>query len=187
MCPLSCPPWGSHNQKPPPSLTYLCYTIYNPALVHVVFQEDIPSFNTSTPIDSVIANASDTSSDHNHSPQSHPLDTSDADDTSHMPYAPRPHRLRSHPVCYGELVAHLSDYPPVRITTCCDPEQGKAKEDIVEHPNVAQLVICSTHHSTGASDSAIDLLPVKRRCRVDVVPCCPLKCISAGMARSDAT
>jgi hypothetical protein len=93
--------------------------------VHVVFQKDNPSFTALTPIDSAMSDTSDTVSHHDHSPQSHPLDTRDADDTSDLHDAARPHRLRYHPIRYGELVAHMSDYPRVRVTACSDPEQRK--------------------------------------------------------------
>jgi hypothetical protein len=46
---------------------------------------------------------------------------------------------------YGELVAHLSDYPPVRVIACCDPKHGKAKEDIFEQPNVPNVITCPPH------------------------------------------
>jgi hypothetical protein len=55
--------------------------------------------------------------------------------------ADRPHRLRSHPIRFGEVVAHLSDYPHVLVTACCDHEQGKAKGDIFEQLNVVTLII----------------------------------------------
>jgi hypothetical protein len=124
------------------------YHVYNPATrrvttsVHGVFQEAPPGFGARSPIDSVITDASDTGDAYDHSPQSHPLilDTRDVEDTPRMPEAARATRLRSHPIHYGEVVANLSDYSPVLVTTCCDLEHGKAKEGIFEQRNVAMLV-----------------------------------------------
>jgi hypothetical protein len=36
-----------------------------------------------------------------------------------------------HPIRYGELVAHRSDYFRVFVATCCDSKEGKATKDIV--------------------------------------------------------
>jgi hypothetical protein len=52
----------------------------------------------------------------------------------------------------------MSDYHPVRVTACCDLEEGKAKEDIVEQPIVARLINGLIHRPAGASDSAVALL-----------------------------
>jgi hypothetical protein len=138
--------------------------VYNPITprittsVHVVFQEDTPGFSASTSIDSVISGASDKASDHDYSPQSHPHNTNDVDAISHRRDTNRSPRLQSHPVCVGDLVTHLPDYPPVRGTTCHDHEQGKAKDDSVEQPNVARLINDLIHHPLGTSDSTIALL-----------------------------
>jgi hypothetical protein len=43
--------------------------------------------------------------------------------------ADRPSSFRSHPICLGEYVAHLSEYPNVFVTTCCDFDHGKAPEN----------------------------------------------------------
>jgi hypothetical protein len=55
----------------------------------------------------------------------------------------------------------MAEYPPVRVTACCDPEQGKAKEDIFELPFVPDLVTCSTHIPAGASRAAVALLSAR--------------------------
>jgi hypothetical protein len=52
----------------------------------------------------------------------------------------RPSRIRSHPIRFGECVAHMSAYPPVYATACCDPKQGVAREDIIEQPNLVFTV-----------------------------------------------
>jgi hypothetical protein len=108
----------------------------------------------------MIIGASNTYIDHGYSPRSHPLvlDTPHADDNPRLPDADSSYRLRSHPLRYGELVAHMSDYPTVHVTTCFDPEQGKAKEDIVEQPNVARLIPSPPHQPTGVLADAVALL-----------------------------
>jgi hypothetical protein len=35
----------------------------------------------------------------------------------------------------------MSDYPPVLVTACCDPDHGKAKEDIFGQPFVPDLIV----------------------------------------------
>jgi hypothetical protein len=75
--------------------------------------------------------------------------------------ADRPHRIMSHPIRYGELVAHRSDYPHVFVTACCDSELGKAKEDIVEQPNVATLINGPPHLHARTSAITIALLSAK--------------------------
>jgi hypothetical protein len=89
------------------------YCVYNPETrrittsVHVVFHEDTPGFGTQLSVDSVITDSSD-DVPAQPNPQSYPIDIT-------MPYplppsaAPRLPRLRSHPIRYGEMVAHLSD------------------------------------------------------------------------------
>jgi hypothetical protein len=52
----------------------------------------------------------------------------------------------------------VSDYPPTLVTACCDPEQGKAKEDIFEHPHVPDLIIGPPHTHAGTSPIAIALM-----------------------------
>jgi hypothetical protein len=95
--------------------------------VHVAFKEDVPWFGVSTTIDSMIIDAFDVDGDHGHVPLSHPLDldSHDADDLIALPNVARIPRLWSHPIRYGDLVAHLSDHPRVFVTACCDREQGK--------------------------------------------------------------
>jgi hypothetical protein len=89
----------------------------------------------------VIADASDADEPQDTSPTSHPLDTIPTDstplsDSPSPPAADRPSRLRFHLLRYGEVVAHMSEYPPVLVTVCCESEQGKAKENIFEQPSV---------------------------------------------------
>ena len=69
----------------------------------------------------------------------------------------RPSRLRSHPLRYGDLVAHMAEYPQVLVTACCDPNQRKAKEDISELPFVPDLIIGPHHIPPAASPSAVAL------------------------------
>jgi hypothetical protein len=105
------------------------YRVYNPATrrittsVHVVIQENTPGFGARQPIDSLIIDASDADDPDDTSPRSHPLaiDTIAITNTHRPPEAHRPPRLWSQPIRYGEVVAHLSDYLPVLVTTCCDP------------------------------------------------------------------
>jgi hypothetical protein len=77
----------------------------------------------------VITDALDTDDAQDTSPMSHPLalDTLDVNDTPRPLEAARQPRLRSHPIRYGEFVAHLSDYSLVLVITCCDPKRGKAR------------------------------------------------------------
>jgi hypothetical protein len=77
---------------------------------------------------------------------------------------PRPSiRLRSHPIRYGELVAHLSDHPRVFVATCCDPKEGKATEDIVAQPDMATLITCPPHLPTGTTTYGIALMSARDR------------------------
>jgi hypothetical protein len=50
---------------------------------------------------------------------------------------------------FGEYVAHMSAYPPVYVTACCDPKQGVAREGIVEQPNLAFTVFAPPHQPAG--------------------------------------
>jgi hypothetical protein len=121
------------------------YRVYNPETrrittsVHVVFQENTPGFDTHLPIDSVITDTSDDDSPQDTSLTSHPL-VNPMSDPQPPPTAPRQARLRSHPLRYGDLVAHMSYYPPTLVTACCDPDKGKAKEDIFEKPYVPDMI-----------------------------------------------
>jgi hypothetical protein len=80
------------------------YRVYNPVTrrisisVHVNFQEDNRGINTSTPIDFVIYGASNTTSDYDPSPQSHPHSHTGCRPPPYVPNAVRSHRLRSRPV-----------------------------------------------------------------------------------------
>jgi hypothetical protein len=89
------------------------------------------------------------------------LETHDVDDTPRPPEAARPTRLWSHPIRYGELVAHLSDYLCVLVTTRCGPKHGKAKKDIFEQPNVVMLIIGPHHLQAGATIGALALISVR--------------------------
>jgi hypothetical protein len=99
------------------------YRVYNPETrritisVHVVFHEDTPGFDTRLSVDSVIADPSDDALAA--SPQSHSIDITLSKPLPPLA-APRQPRLRSHPLRYGEVVAHVSDYPPTLVTACCD-------------------------------------------------------------------
>jgi hypothetical protein len=104
----------------------LGYRLYNPATrlittsVHVVFQEATPGFGARQPIDSVTTDAPNIDDAHDTSSMSHPLalDTHGVPDTPRPLEAARSPRLRSHLIRYGELVAHMFDYPPVLVTSC---------------------------------------------------------------------
>jgi hypothetical protein len=58
-------------------------------------------------------------------------------------------------------VAHMSAYPPTLVTACCDPEQGKAKEDIFEQPHVPDLITGPPHTPCGTSPNAVALLSAR--------------------------
>jgi hypothetical protein len=142
------------------------YRVYNPETrrittsVHVVFQENTPGFGTRLPIDSVITYPSDDESPLDTSPPYHPIDTP-LSDPQLPPSAPRQARLRSHPLRYADLVAHMSDYPPTLVTTCCDPDQGKAKEDIFEQPHVRDLITGPPHTLAGTSPIVVALMSAR--------------------------
>jgi hypothetical protein len=142
------------------------YRVYNPETrrittsVHVVFEENTTGFGTRLPIDSVITDLSDDDSAEDFSPQSHPIVTA-LSDLQPPPTAPRHARLRSHPLRYKELVAHMSDYPPTLVTACCDPEHGKAKEDIFEQSHVPDLITSPPHTPAGTSPTAVALLSAR--------------------------
>jgi hypothetical protein len=141
------------------------YRVYKPetrritTCVHVVFQENTPGFGTRLcSVDSVITDSPDDAPAT--SPQSHPIDiTLPGPIPPHAP--PRQARLRSHPLRYGKMVAHLSDYPPTLVTACCDPYHGKAKEDVFEHPRVPELIIGPPHTPAGTSHTAVALLSAR--------------------------
>ena len=59
------------------------------------------------------------------------------------------------------MVAHLSDYPPTLVTACYDHEQGKAQEDIFEHPHVPDLITGPPHTPAGSSLTAVALLSAR--------------------------
>jgi hypothetical protein len=143
----------------------------------VVFHEDTPGFGTSTPIDSVIIDASDTTKDHDSSPHSHPH-TMDVDDTPNPPISPR--SLRG-------MVAHLSDYPPARVTSCCDPGQGKAKRGHFRAAERGQHDHWPHISTSGHVGQHYCYVVRHIMCRAHVVPCCPLQCPSTWLARNDAT
>jgi hypothetical protein len=117
--------------------------------------------------------APDIDSDRGSVPQSHPLyldPMADEDlrrDPPSAASAPplldpdRPSRLRSHPILYGEHVAHLSVHPCVFVATYCDPEEGKATEDIVAQPDLATLIADPPHVPAGATPCEGALLSAK--------------------------
>jgi hypothetical protein len=88
--------------------------------VHVMFKQTVPGFHVSHWIDSLISDATDAADQF---PLSRVilLDTFDIDDGPLLLDTNRPTRLRSRPTKFGEYVAHLSAYPPVFVTVCCDP------------------------------------------------------------------
>jgi hypothetical protein len=140
------------------------YRVYNPETrrittsVHVVFQKDTPGFGAQLSVDSAITDPSDDAP--TASPQSHLIDISLPDPLP--PHAaPRQARLRSHPLRYGEMAAHVSDNAPTLVTACCDPEQGKAREDILEHPHVPDLVTGPQHTHASTSPTAVALLSAR--------------------------
>jgi hypothetical protein len=140
------------------------YRVFNPETrrittsVHVVFQEDTPGFGTQLSADSVITDPSDDALAA--SPQSHPIDITLL--KLLPPHAdPRQTRLRSHPLRYGDMVAHMSEYPPTLVTALCDHEHGKAKEDIFEHPHVPDLITGPPHTHAGTLPTAVALMSAR--------------------------
>jgi hypothetical protein len=118
------------------------YRVYNPVTrrsitsVHVMFQENVAGFLPSPDTNSMISDETETVSGYAMFLSSHTIspDLVDNDDGPPLHEDTRQSRNRSHLIRFGEYVAHLSVIPPVYVTACCDPEQGVAKEDIVEHP-----------------------------------------------------
>jgi hypothetical protein len=108
----------------------------------------------------VITDSSDDDSSHNPSPTSHPLDTPPPDPQP-PPTARRQARLRSHPFRYGDLVAHMSDYPSTLVTACCYPDQDKAKVDMFEQPHVPNMSTGPSHTRAGATPIAVALLSAR--------------------------
>jgi hypothetical protein len=150
----------------PDALGYRVYNLVTRHIatsVHVVFNEDVQGIGVSAAVNSMIIDASDVDGDHDHALQSHPLDldTHANDDAPALHVAVRTLCLRLHPIRDGELVAHLSDPSRVFVTACCDSRQGKAKEDIVERPNVATLMNGPLHLSTCASADDVALMSAK--------------------------
>jgi hypothetical protein len=72
----------------------------------------------------------------------------------------------------------MSDYPPVLVTACCDPDHGKANEDIFEQPFVPDLIIGSHHIQAGVSPAAVALLSARE--------CVEPKSYRAALASAEA-
>jgi hypothetical protein len=49
----------------------------------------------------------------------------------------------------------------VFVATCCDPQEGKATEDIVAQPDMATLITGPPHFPVGATTSAIALMSAR--------------------------
>ena len=140
------------------------YRVYNPetrritTAVHVVFQEDTPGFGAQLSVDSTITNPSgDTPAT---SPHSYPINIPLPD--LMLPHAaPRQVRLRSHPLRYGEMIAHVSDYPTTLVTAYCDLGKGKCNEDIFEHPHVPDHITSPPLTHAGTSPPAVALISAR--------------------------
>jgi hypothetical protein len=52
----------------------------------------------------------------------------------------------------------MSDYLSTLVTAYCDPDKGKAKEDIFEQPQVPDMITGQSHTPAGATTSAVALL-----------------------------
>jgi hypothetical protein len=148
------------------------YRIYNPKTrrittsVHVLFQENTLGFGAHLPVHSVSADASDADDPQDPSLTSHPLDTlpptiTQLSEPQSTHAADRPSLLRSHPLRYGDLVAHISEYPPVLVSACCDHEQGNAKEDIFEQHFVPDRITSPHHILARASHAAVALFSAR--------------------------
>jgi hypothetical protein len=55
----------------------------------------------------------------------------------------------------------MAEYRPVLVTACCDPEQGKAKEDIFELPFVPDLITGPNYNPAGASPTTVALMSAR--------------------------
>jgi hypothetical protein len=55
----------------------------------------------------------------------------------------------------------MSEYPRTLVTTCCNTDQGKAKEDIFEQPHVPDQITCPPHTPAGTSPTAVALLSTR--------------------------
>jgi hypothetical protein len=102
------------------------YRMYNPVThrittsVHVMFQESVPGFGVYTETDSSIFGGSGVNCGSNTIvPLSHTISPPPQMDVG------RPSPIMSHPVIFGDLVAHVSGYPPVFVTSCYVPKHGK--------------------------------------------------------------
>jgi hypothetical protein len=134
-----------------------CYRVYNPVTrrittsVHVMFQKTVPDSLPSPDINPLISDETETVSGDAMFPFSHAvsLDLVDNDDGPPLHDDTRQTRVRSHPIRFGEYVAHLSAHPPVYVIACCGPKQGVAREDIVEQPNLAFTVAAPPHQPVG--------------------------------------
>jgi hypothetical protein len=121
-------------------------------------------------VDCLISDDTDMDIDGSSSPHSHPLDLdpradeelqldpSTAAAASPLPNHNRPNPLQSHPIRYGELVAHLSNHPRVFVATCRDHEEGKATEDIIAQPAMATLITAPPHLPAGATTHYVALM-----------------------------
>jgi hypothetical protein len=71
-------------------------------------------------------------------PSSHAVspDLVDNDDGPPLHDDDRAARIRAHPIRFGEYATHLSAYPLVYVTACCDPKQVVAIEVQVEAVHV---------------------------------------------------
>jgi hypothetical protein len=135
------------------------YRVYNPVTlrittsVHVMFQENVPRFLPSLDTCSLISDETATVSGDAMFMSSHVVspDPVHIDDGPPMHDDTRQTRIRSHPIRFGEYVAHLSAYPPVYVTACYELEQGATKEDIVEHAILALTVAAPPHQPAGTA------------------------------------
>jgi hypothetical protein len=59
----------------------------------------------------------------------------------------------------------MSEYPPVLVTVCCDPEYGKAKEDISAQPSVPGMITRPHHIPASATPAPIALLSARDKYR----------------------
>jgi hypothetical protein len=118
-----------------------------------MFQEVVTGFLPSPDIDSLIFDDLEAVSGSAMFPSSHAVSPHLVDKGDGPPLLDdiRPIRIRSHPIRFGEYVAHLSVYPPVYVTACCDHEQGVARDDIVEKPNLAFTFAAPPHQHAGTA------------------------------------
>jgi hypothetical protein len=132
------------------------YRVYNPATrrittsVHVKFQESVPGFGTSHPLDSSIDvffdadDALDAPGVTTHTQLSH----DGLDPIKALPDSGRPTRVTVPHARFGDYVAHVSTVPHVCVTDSCEPDLSDHADDIMPLLDFSLMVAHPRHMST---------------------------------------